>query len=327
VFDRWATVTLPAVSATATEVSGADKMEQFLVEAYGASMRIRATGGHHLLQHRRTDAGVIAVESAYQSADLQFEVEPLNKIVVTRTATSRLKRGSDDTYGRYDTGALFLMSYPELPYTARWMPGEIENTIIDPGLLARIAAATPARRPQPLRFTRLDPHSAAAAAQWQAAHSYVAGTLANLQAASEPLVIGSVADLLAAATLETFPNTALTDPTIEDRHDAHPPTLRRAIAFIDDNAHTDISVADIAAAAHVTVRAVQLAFRRHLGATPLDYLRQVRLGHAHRDLLAADPGRQSVTAIAYRWGFTNPSRFAQYYRRAYGVSPSRTLRS
>jgi hypothetical protein len=33
-------------------------------------------------------------------------------------------------------------------------------------------------------------------------------------------------------------------------------------------------VADIAAAARVTTRAVQLAFRRHLDTTPTDYLRQ-----------------------------------------------------
>ena len=61
------------------------------------------------------------------------------------------------------------------------------------------------------------------------------------------------------------------------------------MTFIEENAHADITVADIAAAASVTVRAIQLAFRRHLDTTPLEYLRRVRLGHAHRDLLAADP--------------------------------------
>ena len=98
------------------------------------------------------------------------------------------------------------------------------------------------------------------------------------------------------------------------------------MVFIEEHAEQDITIADIAAAAHVTVRAVQLAFRRHRGATPLEYLRQIRLDHAHRDLVAADPGRQTVTAIAYRWGFPSSSRFSHYYRQAYGVTPSRTLR-
>ena len=126
-------------------------------------------------------------------------------------------------------------------------------------------------------------------------------------------------------TLVTFPNTTSADPTIEDRHDAHPTTLRRALAFIDENAHTDVTVADIADAAHVTVRAVQLAFRRHLDTTPMEYLRRVRLEHAHNELKDADP-TTTVTSVAYRWGFPSSSRFAAHYRQLYGVSPRTTLR-
>jgi anti-anti-sigma factor len=103
-------------------------------------------------------------------------------------------------------------------------------------------------------------------------------------------------------------------------------TVRRAIAFIEERALDDISVADIAAAAFVTIRAVQLAFRRHLDTTPLGYLRQVRLEHAHAQLLDSDPGRTTVSAVAARWHFTNASRFAAYYRAAYGVPPTQTLR-
>ena len=57
------------------------------------------------------------------------------------------------------------------------------------------------------------------------------------------------------------------------------------------------------------------------------YLRRVRLDRAHCQLMDADPGRESVTAVAYRWGFASPGRFAAYYREAYGVPPSQTLQS
>ena len=132
--------------------------------------------------------------------------------------------------------------------------------------------------------------------------------------------------LLAASVLAAFPNNAHTDPTAQDRVDAHSATLRRAIAYIDDHAHEPITVADIAAAAHVTVRTLQYAFRRHLDTTPLGYVRQVRLSHAHRDLLAAGPDDTSVVAVAARWGFPHPGRFASLYRDMYGISPSHTLR-
>jgi AraC-like DNA-binding protein len=64
-----------------------------------------------------------------------------------------------------------------------------------------------------------------------------------------------------------------------------------------------------------------------MGTTPTAYLRRVRLDHAHQELVAADPAEQTVTGIAYRWGFPSPSRFAVYYRHVYGVLPGHTLRN
>ncbi|PXX11908.1 helix-turn-helix transcriptional regulator [Mycolicibacterium moriokaense] len=107
---------------------------------------------------------------------------------------------------------------------------------------------------------------------------------------------------------------------------AQPQTLRRAIAFIDDNAHLDIRLTDIAAAIGVTPRTVQYTFRRHLGSTPLGYLRRVRLQRAHRDLQAAKPNVDTVMAIADRWRFGHPGRFSRVYKEAFGTSPSSTLR-
>lgn len=106
--------------------------------------------------------------------------------------------------------------------------------------------------------------------------------------------------------------------------DGPPETLRRAICFTEEHAQQDISVADIAAAGQVTVRAVQFAFRRHLDTTPMAYLQRIRLERARAELLAAGPGAGTITALAYRWGFSSPSRFSALYRRAYGVVPSKS---
>jgi transcriptional regulator GlxA family with amidase domain len=107
---------------------------------------------------------------------------------------------------------------------------------------------------------------------------------------------------------------------------AQPPLLRQAIAFIHDNAQSNIGLADISAAVNVTPRSVQYMFRRHLGTTPLEYLRRVRLDRAHRDLQAADPAIDTVTAIAGRWGFSHAGRFSMAYKQAFGTEPRRTLR-
>ncbi|KUI20011.1 helix-turn-helix domain-containing protein [Mycobacterium sp. GA-2829] len=106
-----------------------------------------------------------------------------------------------------------------------------------------------------------------------------------------------------------------------------PPGLRRSVAFIHENADSDIGLAEIAAAANLTPRAVQYMYRRHLGVTPLEYLRRVRLDRAHRDLQVADPTVDTVNSIAGRWGFAHAGRFSVAYRRVFGTPPSATLRA
>ena len=124
--------------------------------------------------------------------------------------------------------------------------------------------------------------------------------------------------------MHVFPNTYADAERV-----AHPevsaPQLRLAIDYIHDNCARDVAMADVATAMNVTPRAVQYMFRRYMDTTPMAYLRQVRLQRAHRDLLGADPSRDTVGAIATRWGFAHTGRFSQAYRAAFGESPSITL--
>ena len=105
-------------------------------------------------------------------------------------------------------------------------------------------------------------------------------------------------------------------------------TVALALDFVARNADLPITCADLAAHASVSRRALEMAFREHLATSPAAYLRRYRLTRVHEELVAAEPGDgTSVTEVAARWGFTQSSRFAAYYRRVYHEQPSRTLRS
>lgn len=107
-----------------------------------------------------------------------------------------------------------------------------------------------------------------------------------------------------------------------------PAALRRAVRYCEAHAGEPIRLSDIAAAARISVRTLQLGFREHLQTTPTAYLRSVRLSHAHADLVRiAETGSQTtVTDVALRWGFTHLGRFAALYRQTYGRPPSSTRR-
>jgi len=298
---------------------------EFLARAYGTRLwTARPPEDRPVLAVTRMDAGSFTVSDMSLSADLIFAVDASDQVTISTVVEGTLRADRAQRTDRYQAGDVHIGATPQAGYTGRTR-GLRDCTVTLPvSLLYAVAGQEPASS-APLRFLSPHPAGPAARAQWTTAARYVTELLANPDAAIGPLVITGVARLLAATALSVFPNTAQTSPAPRDRRDASAVTMRRATAFIDEHAGQDITMADIAAAACVTVRAVQIAFRRELDITPIAYLRTVRLARAHRELLEADPGQETVTAVAYRWGFASPGRFAAYYRQAYGVPPRQTL--
>lgn len=109
---------------------------------------------------------------------------------------------------------------------------------------------------------------------------------------------------------------------------ARPRHLQRAIDYIQAHAAEPLTVAEIAQAACVSIRALEEGFKRHLNTTPMIYLRDIRLDLVRKQItaLAALGQSASISDIAYQFGFTHLGRFAAYYKQRFGVSPSSTLR-
>jgi AraC-like DNA-binding protein len=105
-----------------------------------------------------------------------------------------------------------------------------------------------------------------------------------------------------------------------------PRTIRAAIDVIESESHLPLTVSTLAVRSHASVRSLQEGFRRHLGTTPMAYVRGVRLKRAHEALLRADPSSTTVASIAAQWGFTNLGRFAALHAKRYGEQPAITLR-
>jgi AraC-like DNA-binding protein len=200
-----------------------------------------------------------------------------------------------------------------------------DTIVLDRNLLAQVASGGLDAAGEPVDLTSLAPVSEEANRHLADVMSHLRRDVAsNAHAASQPLVTGPLLRYLAGCVLAAFPNTAAAPPRVQD---SSPRLLERALAFIDDNADKDISLGDIAAAARVTPQSVAAMFRRHLSCTPKEYLRKVRLDHAHRDLIANNPATATVADIAARWGFGVVEAFAVYYRGRYGVHPETTLAS
>lgn len=110
-----------------------------------------------------------------------------------------------------------------------------------------------------------------------------------------------------------------TDVPDEARHRA---AFLRVTAFIGQHlGNPGLSPGDVAAAHHMSVRALHRLFRRH-GTSVRAWIRARRLEGSGHDL--ADPAHRHlpIHAVAARWGFPRHADFTRAFRAHYGTTPS-----
>lgn len=102
-----------------------------------------------------------------------------------------------------------------------------------------------------------------------------------------------------------------------------PPHVARLRDFIMRHAREDLQAAALVLAGGPSPARQAADFRRHLGQTPLQFLRQHRLQQV-RMAIVRDAAVRQVSQIATDWGYTHLGRFARDYREAFGEAPSTT---
>ncbi|MCC7251874.1 AraC family transcriptional regulator [Hyphomicrobium sp.] len=137
---------------------------------------------------------------------------------------------------------------------------------------------------------------------------------------TSPVAAAQFSESLTLLLLESFRHT-YTDTLSNGAYTLKPKHVKRAIDYMRENAGSALTLQEIAAAAGVSVRALHYGFKKFLGESPFEHLRQVRLEAAYADLTQA-PESVSIAEIAKKWGFANPGRFALLCKRCYGHTPS-----
>jgi AraC-like DNA-binding protein len=99
-----------------------------------------------------------------------------------------------------------------------------------------------------------------------------------------------------------------------------PRNLARVVGYQRENLREPLKLAMLVDASGLTERTLHKQFRRFLGATPVAYLRRLRL-IAAREALSRSTG-PSVSEVATSVGFVHLGRFSIAYKAAFGEMPS-----
>jgi AraC family transcriptional regulator, ethanolamine operon transcriptional activator len=112
---------------------------------------------------------------------------------------------------------------------------------------------------------------------------------------------------------------------IPRRAESRMKVVNRAVDFMREHLHEDISVPDICNAACASRRSLQYCFEEFLHTTPQAYLRTLRLNEARRTLKTRSD--QPITALASDLGFASASHFTRHYKLMFDELPSETLKA
>jgi transcriptional regulator GlxA family with amidase domain len=103
-----------------------------------------------------------------------------------------------------------------------------------------------------------------------------------------------------------------------DGHDGPGGGLGPVLAWLEEHAHTGVTLADIAARAGLSPRTVNRRFHDETGYTPMQWLAAARVRRAQELLEATGHGVDRVAELA---GFASPTNFRAQFKRYAGVSP------
>ncbi|MGH8462887.1 MAG: AraC family transcriptional regulator [Pseudomonas sp.] len=167
------------------------------------------------------------------------------------------------------------------------------------------------------------PLDTAAGARWLRMVSWVYDSL-SVDDELSPLMAAQLESGLVNMLLTNQPNSYSAELCTEGPSLA-PSFVKRVERYIEEHAHEPISIVDMAEHAGVSSRSLFTGFRRYRNTSPMLYLKEVRLRRVNEELLRLSTGRDTVTAVAFRWGFSHLGHFTTDYKRRFGESPSETL--
>jgi len=154
--------------------------------------------------------------------------------------------------------------------------------------------------------------------------AWMCDALSNSERLS-PLLTTQFETTFVGMLLSCQPNNYSAELCEDKGHMLAPSFVKRVEHYIEEHAHEPITVGDLAEFAGVSTRSLFSGFRRFRNISPMHYLKEVRLRRVRDELLKAQSSSGTVTAVAFRWGFSHLGHFTTDYKRRFGETPSETL--
>ncbi|GAA1862790.1 AraC family transcriptional regulator [Pseudonocardia ailaonensis] len=307
-----------------------DEASVAISQAY-APHRLRVVGRPGRFDMRLWTNGMPGLDFGYiqMGTDVRLYAPPPGYHVVVLAGVGHVRIGSGGDSFVASRGRGVVVSPREPVYFEEWSPDcRLVTARFEPAALERVLASLLGAEPvHPLSFDPQLDLEAPRGGSFLRTLQLLRSELDRADGmATDPVMAGSLAGLAMTGLLRGQAHN-YTDRLEDTGRPGAPAAIRAVLELIEARAAEIVSVVDLARAAGLSVRALEAGFRRHVGRSPMAYLRDHRLAQAHAELRESGPDETTSSAVARRWGFHHYGRFAATYHSRYGLSPAATLRS
>jgi AraC family transcriptional regulator len=205
---------------------------------------------------------------------------------------------------------------------ARWRWGSHSDSLhvfLEPGLVARVAAEAFGLDPARVSLPPLD------GLQFPPLRAAMLAVNDELTAGVDGgrLAAESLANLLAVHLIR---NASAPCPPTRRTYGALPPQrLRAVVEYIEDHIDANLTLEQMAAAAHLSAYHFARRFKASTGLPPHQYVVARRVERAKQFL--QQNGDLSLAEVAASFGFSDQSQFSHHFKRLVGVTPKQFRRS
>lgn len=178
---------------------------------------------------------------------------------------------------------------------------------------------------RPLEFLTSMSLDSAGGMRWTSLLRWIYESLAIDETSFDGPIIAAQVEQMAITTLLSCQSHNYSEELAGEERSIAPAFVKRIERYIDEHADEPITIVDLAEHAGVSSRSIFNGFRRFRNTSPMLYLKEVRMRRVHEELKRLSLSESTVTAVAYKWGFTHLGHFTTDYKRRFGESPSQTL--
>lgn len=105
-----------------------------------------------------------------------------------------------------------------------------------------------------------------------------------------------------------------------------PRYIKKAQAYILENAQDALTPEDIARAACVSLRSLYAGFQTYLHCSPMTFVKNTKLDKINDELKHGEAATTSISDVVSKYGISSLGNFSANYRRRFGELPRETLR-